>query len=85
MPILVAVVYRLSWPVYADPRVAGLCRSLTGCRPASASGCVPRASSDELSHIVNAFDPWGRDHGECHGLDWQTRTGTESDTGFKQP
>jgi hypothetical protein len=29
MPILVAVVYRLSWPVYADPRVAGLCRSLT--------------------------------------------------------
>ena len=29
MPSLVAVVYRLSWPVYADPRVAGLCRSLT--------------------------------------------------------
>jgi len=33
MPILVAVVYRLRWPVYGDPRVAGLCRSLTGSHP----------------------------------------------------
>ncbi|MDR7299809.1 hypothetical protein J2X16_005187, partial [Pelomonas aquatica] len=29
MPILMAVVYRFNWPVYADPRVAGFCRSLT--------------------------------------------------------
>lgn len=43
MPILVAVVYRLSWPVYADPRVAGLCRSLTstgGPRPNSTTGYI---------------------------------------------
>jgi zinc-binding alcohol dehydrogenase family protein len=29
MPILVRAAYRFSWPVYADPGVAGLCRSLT--------------------------------------------------------
>jgi hypothetical protein len=27
----------------------------------------------ELQHVVNAFDPWGRDRGEYYSLDWKPR------------
>jgi len=38
----------------------------------------------ELSHVVNAFDPWARDRGDYYGLGWQPRRGAESDPAFKQ-
>ncbi len=39
--------------------------------------------SDELGHVVNAFDPWARDRGDYYGLGWQPRRGAESDPAFK--
>jgi hypothetical protein len=38
---------------------------------------------DELSHVVNAFDPWARDRGEFYSLAWTPRPGAESDPAFK--
>jgi hypothetical protein len=38
----------------------------------------------ELSHVVNAFDPWARDRGEYYSIDWKPRPGAESDPAFKQ-
>lgn len=43
---------------------------------------VPELSG-ELSHVVNAFDPWGRDRGEYYSLDWKPRPGAESDSSFQ--
>lgn len=37
----------------------------------------------ELSHVVNAFDPWGRDRGEYYSLQWKPRPGAEGDEAFK--
>ena len=37
---------------------------------------------EELSHVVNAFDPWARDRGEYYGLQWKPRPGAESDPAF---
>jgi hypothetical protein len=39
--------------------------------------------SGELSNVVNAFDPWGRDRGEYYSLDWKPRPGAESDSSFQ--
>jgi hypothetical protein len=38
--------------------------------------------SEELSHVVNAFDPWARDRGEYYSLQWKPRPGAESDPAF---
>jgi hypothetical protein len=38
----------------------------------------------ELSHVVNAFDPWARDRGEYYSIGWTPRPGAESDPAFKQ-
>jgi hypothetical protein len=38
---------------------------------------------DELDPVINAFDPWARDHGEYYSLAWRPRKGAESDDGFK--
>ncbi|HJT21902.1 MAG TPA: peroxidase family protein [Nitrospira sp.] len=45
---------------------------------------VPELSS-ELQHVVNVFDPWGRDRGEYYSLEWKPRTGAESDPDFSPP
>lgn len=37
----------------------------------------------ELSNVVNAFDPWGRDRGEYYSLQWKPRPGAEGDEAFK--
>jgi hypothetical protein len=37
----------------------------------------------QLEHVVNSFDPWGRDRGEYYALDWKARPGAESDPAFK--
>lgn len=37
----------------------------------------------ELSHVVNAFDPWARDRGEYFSVAWTPRPGAESDPAFK--
>jgi len=37
----------------------------------------------ELDHVVNSFDPWGRDRGDYYSLRWQARPGAESDPAFK--
>ncbi len=39
----------------------------------------------ELAHVVNAFDPWGRDRGEYYTLRWQPRPGAEGDPAFRSP
>ena len=39
----------------------------------------------ELDHVVNAFDPWGRDRGDYYTLRWQARPGAESDPAFNAP
>jgi len=39
----------------------------------------------ELAHVVNSFDPWGRDRGDYYTLRWQPRPGAESDPAFKAP
>jgi hypothetical protein len=36
----------------------------------------------ELSHVVNAFDPWGRDRGEFYTLDWAPRPDAKGDPAF---
>jgi hypothetical protein len=39
--------------------------------------------SDELSHVVNAFDPWARDRGTYYSLEWKPRPGAEADPAFR--
>ena len=39
----------------------------------------------ELDHVVNVFDPWGRDRGDYYTLHWKPRPGAESDPAFKSP
>ena len=39
----------------------------------------------ELTHVVNAFDPWARARGEYYSLDWKPRPGAEADVSFKEP
>jgi Animal haem peroxidase len=39
---------------------------------------------DELSHVVNSFDPWGRDRGAYYSLDWKPRADAASDPAFRQ-
>ncbi|HLZ35925.1 MAG TPA: peroxidase family protein [Nitrospira sp.] len=41
--------------------------------------------SAELDHVVNVFDPWGRDRGEYYSLQWKARPGAEHDQAFAQP
>lgn len=36
----------------------------------------------ELSHVVNAFDPWGRDRGEYYSLEWKPRPDVAGDPAF---
>ena len=38
----------------------------------------------ELSHVVNSFDPWGRDRGEYYSLDWKPRADAAADPAFRQ-
>jgi len=38
----------------------------------------------ELSHVVNAFDPWARDRGQYYTLDWTPRADAASDPAFKK-
>jgi len=38
----------------------------------------------ELQHVVNAFDPWGRDRGQYYSLEWKARPDAVSDPAFKQ-
>ena len=38
----------------------------------------------ELTHVVNAFDPWARDRGEYYTLEWKPRKGAEADEAFKK-
>ncbi|MDE3196188.1 MAG: oxygenase [Acidobacteriota bacterium] len=38
----------------------------------------------ELSHVVNAFDPWGRDRGQYYTLDWKPRPDAAGDPSFPQ-
>jgi hypothetical protein len=38
----------------------------------------------ELSHVVNAFDPWARDRGQYYTLDWTPRADAVSDPAFKK-
>ncbi len=40
---------------------------------------------DELSGVVNAFDPWGRDRGSYYSLQWKARKGAEADSAFRKP
>jgi hypothetical protein len=37
----------------------------------------------ELAHVVNAFDPWGRDRGDYYSLDWKARADAMNDPAFK--
>ena len=37
----------------------------------------------ELDHVVNVFDPWGRDRGDYYSLRWKPRTGAESAPAFQ--
>jgi hypothetical protein len=39
--------------------------------------------ADELSGVVNAFDPWARDRGEYYSLEWTPRPGAEADPAFR--
>ncbi len=38
----------------------------------------------ELAHVVNAFDPWGRDRGTYYDLDWRPRADAQADPAFRQ-
>ncbi len=38
----------------------------------------------ELEHVVNVFDPWGRDRGEYYSLQWKPRSGAEEDVAFRE-
>jgi hypothetical protein len=38
---------------------------------------------NELEYVMNAFDPWARDHGEYYSLAWKPRAGAESDEAFQ--
>jgi hypothetical protein len=38
----------------------------------------------ELQHVVNVFDPWGRDRGQYYTLEWKARTDAVSDPAFQQ-
>ena len=40
--------------------------------------------SNELSTVVNAFDPWARDRGTYYSLDWKPRPGAEGDEAFRK-
>jgi hypothetical protein len=37
---------------------------------------------DELTHVVNAFDPWARDRGEYYSLQWTARSDATKDSSF---
>ncbi len=37
---------------------------------------------DELSPVINVFDPWARDRGEYYSLAWEPRPGAEDDDAF---
>jgi hypothetical protein len=37
----------------------------------------------ELQHVINAFDPWGRDRGQYYSLEWKPRPDATSDSAFK--
>lgn len=39
---------------------------------------------DELSSVINVFDPWGRDRSGYYSLEWNPRQGAESDKSFQQ-
>ena len=39
----------------------------------------------ELAHVVNAFDPWGRDRGDYYTVTWQARPDTKGDPAFGGP
>jgi hypothetical protein len=45
---------------------------------------IPELES-ELNHVVNVFDPWGRDRGEYYSLEWKPRPGASSDPSFSHP
>jgi hypothetical protein len=36
----------------------------------------------ELSHVVNAFDPWARDRGQYYSIDWRARADAKTDPAF---
>ncbi|HXW23432.1 MAG TPA: peroxidase family protein [Xanthobacteraceae bacterium] len=36
----------------------------------------------ELAHVVNSFDPWGRDRGQYYSLDWTPRADAKADPAF---
>jgi hypothetical protein len=36
-----------------------------------------------LQHVINAFDPWGRDRGQYYSLEWKPRPDATSDSAFK--
>ncbi len=40
--------------------------------------------ADELSGVVNVFDPWARDRGDYYSLEWKPRPGAESDPAFRE-
>jgi hypothetical protein len=37
----------------------------------------------ELSHVVNVFDPWGRDRGQYYTLEWKPRPDVKGDPAFQ--
>ena len=39
----------------------------------------------ELDHVVNVFDPWGRDRGDYYTLSWQPRPDAAADPAFAAP
>ena len=39
---------------------------------------------EELSSVINVFDPWARDRGEYYSLKWTPRPGAESDPAFAE-
>jgi hypothetical protein len=38
----------------------------------------------ELQHVVNVFDPWGRDRGQYYSLEWIPRPDAKSDPAFHE-
>ena len=38
----------------------------------------------ELQHVVNVFDPWGRDRGQYYTLEWTPRPDAKTDPAFQQ-
>ena len=38
----------------------------------------------EMQHVVNVFDPWGRDRGQYYTLEWKARPDATNDPAFKQ-